>query len=147
MAELPASVAVVTARSGDEPRGLVVTSLTGYTDDPPSVLVSVAHASRSHDALAGAEHFGAHVLHVGQEPLAARFAGRGDDKFADLEWGWDGDVPRLDGALAYLRCRRSASFTHLDHTVVIGLIEAHERQTSAEPMVYLRRAFAWRVTG
>lgn len=146
MAELPAGVAVVTARANDEPKGLVVTSLTAYTADPPSVLVSVAHSSRCHSALLAASHFGVHVLQLGQDQVASRFASKDDDKFAGLEWNWDGDVPRVDGALAYLRCRTSKSFEHLDHTVLIGVIEDCERQDAAEPMVYLRRRFAWRVS-
>lgn len=147
MAELPAGVAVITAQAGDEPKGLVVTSLTAYTADPPSVLVSVAHSSRCHDALLEASHFGVHVLQLGQDDIAAAFASKADDKFAGLEWDWDGNVPRLNGALAYLRCRTSKSFTHLDHTVLIGIIEDCERIDAAEPMVYLRRRFAWRLAG
>lgn len=146
MAELPAGVAVVTARTDDEPKGLVVTSLTAYTATPPSVLVSVAHSSRCHDALLDASHFGVHVLQLGQDEVASRFASKAEDKFAGLDWDWDGDVPRLCGALAYLRCRTSKAVEHLDHTVLIGIIEDCERVDAAEPMVYLRRRFAWRVT-
>ncbi|MCW3013302.1 MAG: hypothetical protein JWO02_394 [Solirubrobacterales bacterium] len=147
MAELPAGVAVVTARGEDGPKGLVVTSLTAYTADPPSILVSVAHSSRCYGTLVAAERFGVHVLRTGQDDVAARFASKADDKFAGLDWTWDEDVPCLDGALAYLRCETSASFVHLDHTVLIGTIADVQRDEQAEPMLYLRRRFAWRVSG
>ena len=42
--------------------------------------------------------------------LARVFAGKGDDKFAGLDWRWDEDVPELRGTLAYLRCRRAENF-------------------------------------
>ena len=145
-AELPAGVAVVTAKGPDGPKGLVVTSLTAYTADPPSILVSVAHSSRSYDTLLAAEHFGVHLLRTGQDVVAGRFASKADDKFAELEWDWDGDVPRVAGALAYLRCETSKAFHHLDHTVVIGTILDVHRDEAAEPMLYLRRGFAWRVS-
>jgi flavin reductase (DIM6/NTAB) family NADH-FMN oxidoreductase RutF len=145
MAELPAGVAVVTTRHGDEPKGLVVTSLTAYTAEPPSVLVSVAHSSRCYGALLEASHFGVHILQLGQDAVAGAFASKSDDKFAGLDWDWDGDVPRLGGTLAYLRCRTSKAFEHLDHTVLIGIIEDCHRLDAAEPMVYLRRRFAWRL--
>jgi flavin reductase (DIM6/NTAB) family NADH-FMN oxidoreductase RutF len=148
MAELPAGVAVVTAASADGvPKGLVVTSLTAYTADPPSLLVSVAHTSRCYDSLVAATHFGVHVLRAGQDDVAAVFASKADDKFAGLDWDWDGDVPRVHGALAYLRCETSKAFHHLDHTVVIGTIGDVHRDAGAEPMLYLRRRFAWRVSG
>lgn len=144
MADLPAGVAVVTARGADAPKGLLVTSLTAYSAAPPSLLVSIAHASRSHETLAAAPAFGVHVLRRGQDELAARFAGRDEDKFAGLAWTWDHDVPRLEGPLAYLRCETSASFTHLDHTVLIGTLVDVHHDSEAEPMLYLRRGYAWR---
>lgn len=147
MAELPAGVAVVTVKDGETPKGLVVTSLTAYTADPPSVLVSVAHTSRSYDSLLAARHFGVHVLQAGQDEVAATFASKADDKFAGLDWEWDDDVPRLPGALAYLKCETSKAFHHLDHTVLIGIIGDVHRDHEAEPMLYLRRRFAWRVSG
>lgn len=147
MAELPAGVAVVTVKDGDTPKGLVVTSLTAYTADPPSVLVSVAHTSRCYDSLVAASHFGVHVLQAGQDDVAGTFASKSDDKFAGIDWDWDGDVPKINGALAYLRCETSKAFHHLDHTVLIGTIGDVHRDEEAEPMLYLRRRFAWRVSG
>lgn len=147
MAEVPAGVAVITTRGPDGPMGLVVTSLTAYSADPPSVLVSVAHTSRSYDPLVAADRFGVHLLRLGQDQVAAAFASKADDKFAGLEWDWDGaEVPRIAGCLAYLRCRSSTSFTHLDHDVLIGVIEHHEHPGGVEPMVYLRRKFAWQLS-
>ena len=62
----------------------------------------------------------AKASHGVQEPIAKVFASKADDKFAELEWSWDGDVPHVHGALAYMRCTREVQFTHLDHTVLIG---------------------------
>jgi flavin reductase (DIM6/NTAB) family NADH-FMN oxidoreductase RutF len=143
MASLASGVAVITARRPDgEPCGLAATSIASYSANPPSLLVSVAHDSRCHDALAGCAHFGAHILHSGEEEVARVFASRGDDKFAGLDWRWDGDVPELSGSLAYLRCRRAESFTRYDHTILIGDI-AGGRIEQAEPLLYARRRMDW----
>ena len=97
MASLASGVTVITARRPDgDPCGLAATSTAAFSSDPASVMVSIAHASRCHDTLAGCEHFGVHILGADQEPVARLFASRADDKFAELEWSWDGDVPRLD---------------------------------------------------
>jgi flavin reductase (DIM6/NTAB) family NADH-FMN oxidoreductase RutF len=147
MAELPAGVAIVTTQADSGPMGLAVTSLSAYTAEPPSIMVSVAHTSRCHGHLVNAERFGVHLLQSGQDLVAKTFASKADDKFAELDWSWDGGVPRVEDVLVYLRCKRDAVFAHLDHTVIIGVIEELERTDGAEPMLYLRRRFAWRLRG
>lgn len=143
MASLASGVAVITARRAEgEPCGLAATSIASYSANPPSLLVSVAHDSRCHDALASCARFGAHILHSGEEDVARVFASRGDDKFAGLDWRWDGDVPELSGSLAYLRCRRAESFERYDHTILIGDIEGG-RIEQAEPLLYARRRMDW----
>ena len=146
MAELPVGVAVITTATPDKiPLGILVTSMGAYTADPPSVMVSIARASRCHAHLLRAEHFGVHILHIDQEPMAKVFAARGANKFASLPWTWDDDVPRVESVLAYLRCRRTAYFDHLDHTILIGQIDGVERAASPDPMLYLRRRFDWKI--
>jgi flavin reductase (DIM6/NTAB) family NADH-FMN oxidoreductase RutF len=147
MARLAAGVAVVTARRDDgHPCGLVATSVSSFSAAPPSLLVSVAHTSRCHDALTDGEAFGVHVLAADQEPVAHVFAGLGDDKFAGVDWSWDDGVPRIGGVLSYLRCRRSALFELYDHSVLVGDVTGGQVR-DAEPLVYLARSMGWRITG
>jgi flavin reductase ActVB len=145
MARLCAGVAVVTARQRDgHPCGLLATSVSSFSASPPSVLVSIAHVSRCHEALTNGGLFGVHILSVGQEPLARTFAGLGDDKFAGVDWSWDAQVPRLAGTLSYLRCSRSALFELYDHSLLVG--DVVDGSTSAgEPLVYMGRTMDWRL--
>jgi flavin reductase ActVB len=144
MTSLASGVAVATARKANgDPCGLAVTAVTSYSAHPPSLLVSIAHVSRCHDALVSAEHFGVHLLRSDELALAHRFADReAEDKFGGLEWTWDSDVPELAGTLAYLRCRRAANFARYDHTVVIGDLEGG-RLEAGEPLLYARRRMDW----
>jgi flavin reductase ActVB len=144
MAHLASGVAVVTARRDDGvPCGIAATSLVSYSARPPSLLVSVWHESRCHDALAGCERFGVHLLRSDEIELAHRFADRDcQDKFAGLDWSWDGDVPELAGVLAYLRCRRAENFVRYDHTILIGDLE-RGRLGAGDPLVYSRRRMDW----
>jgi flavin reductase (DIM6/NTAB) family NADH-FMN oxidoreductase RutF len=145
MAGLCSGVAVLTARRPDgEPCGLVATSVSAFSASPPSVLTSIGHASRCHHALAECDHFGVLLLSAGQERIAHVFASLAEDKFEDVDWTWDEDVPRLDGALAYLRCRRSALFELYDHSILIGDVIGGRRDPG-EPLVYLDRRMDWRV--
>jgi flavin reductase (DIM6/NTAB) family NADH-FMN oxidoreductase RutF len=144
MSHLASGVAVVTARRRDgDPCGIAATSLVSYSARPPSLLVSVWHGSRCHPSLAECERFGVHLLRSDQLELAHRFADReAQDKFAGLDWSWDEDVPRLAGALAYLRCRRAENFVRYDHTILIGDLERGFLE-SGEPLVYSRRRMDW----
>ena len=145
MAGLCSGVAVVTARRDDgNPCGLVATSVSSFSARPPSVLVSVDHSSRCHRALVDGDTFGVHLLAADQEPLAHVFAGRGDDKFAGVDWSWDDGVARLAGSLAYLRCRRSALFELYDHSILIGDVIGG-RHDPGDPLVYLDRRMDWRI--
>ena len=145
MAGLASGVAVVTARRSDGlPCGLVATSVSSFSADPPSALVSVAHTSRCHEALAEGKAFGVHILAADQEKLARVFAGLGDNKFAGVDWEWDDGVPRIAGALAYLRCRRSALFELYDHSLLVGDVTGGAVQ-AGEPLVYMARRIGWRL--
>ena len=143
MASLASGVAVLTARHEDgRPCGLAATAVAAYSASPPSVLASVDHSSRCHPALVACQHFGLHILRTDNEPMAQVFAGKGEDKFAGLDWGWDLDVPRLSDTLAYLRLRRAEAFAYYDHTVVIGDVESGE-MAGGEPLLYARRRMDW----
>src|SRR3954452_10673911 len=121
MAGLCSGVAVITARRPDgEPCGLVATSVSSFSAEPPSVLVSVDHSSRCHRPLVDGDTVGVHVRAADQQPLARVFAARGDEKFAGVEWSWDDGVARIHGCLSYLRCRRSALFELYDHSLLVG---------------------------
>ena len=144
MTHLASGVAVITARRADgNPCGIAATSLTSYSAHPPSLLVSVWHGSRCHDALASSNHFGIHLLRSDELALAHRFADRTlEDKFDGLDWSWDEDVPELGGSLAYLRLRRSENFAKYDHTLLIGDLVGG-RLEEGEPLVYARRRMDW----
>jgi flavin reductase (DIM6/NTAB) family NADH-FMN oxidoreductase RutF len=144
LAHLASGVAVVTARRPDgAPCGIAATSLTSYSAHPPSLLVSVWHGSRCHDALAACDRFGVHLLKSDQIELAHRFADRTlEDKFEGLAWSWNDDVPELAGVLAYMRLRRAENFARYDHTVLIGDLEGG-RVEQGEPLLYARRRMDW----
>jgi flavin reductase ActVB len=83
-----------------------------------------------------------HILRADEAAVARAFASKGDDKFAQLDWRWDGGVPELSGALAYLRCRRAETFARYDHSILIGDIE-HVRLEEGEPLLYANRRMDW----
>ena len=80
-------VTIITARAADgAPIGLTANSFNSVSLDPPLVLWSLANNAMSFDAFRAATHWAVHVLGSDQEDLSGRFARRGEDKFAGLEF-------------------------------------------------------------
>ena len=124
MARLPAGVVVITARVGDEFRGLTASSLVSISLDPPLVLVGLERESATRAAVLETKAFNASLLTRSQEFLADRFAGRAPA--LDLEWrtlphrlGTNG-IPLLDGCAAWLECRLVQVHQAGDHDICVG---------------------------
>jgi flavin reductase (DIM6/NTAB) family NADH-FMN oxidoreductase RutF len=152
MSLLVAGVAIVTSSRDGEPCGMVVSSLRSYTAHPPSVLLCVDRTTRTHAVLIGCRDFGVHLLRRDQAALASSFATPGACRFDGVAWSWDGEVPSLPDALAYLRCTRRAVFSHADHAIVIGEVAGGRvaapcdaGDPAPEPLVYMRRRLDWRL--
>jgi flavin reductase (DIM6/NTAB) family NADH-FMN oxidoreductase RutF len=115
-------VAVVTFQAEQRPRGITVNSFTSVSMSPPLVLVSVARAARSHDALRG-RPFCVNVLGAEQEAVARLFAGASD---GTAVWEEGSVAPRLAGMLAHLECHPWRDYDGGDHTLFLGEVAAFD---------------------
>jgi flavin reductase (DIM6/NTAB) family NADH-FMN oxidoreductase RutF len=128
MGAYPTGVTIVAARGeGGEPFGLTVNSFTSVSLDPPLVLFCISHTSTSHDRLLAVEAFGVSLLSGDQDAIARRFAEEpSDGRFDGVAWtSAASGAPLLEGALAWLECRRQNVFDGGDHSIVLGhVVEA-----------------------
>jgi flavin reductase (DIM6/NTAB) family NADH-FMN oxidoreductase RutF len=133
------SVALVAAHTAEGFRGVTVSSFAVASWDPPLVVVCIDTFNRAHDALVGAEAFAVSVLSDRQEFLAERFAGRGPGatgRFDDVPHALaPSGAPVLQGAVAWLDCRRTAVHAAGDHSMLVGQVTAAEEGGGA-PLVY-----------
>jgi flavin reductase ActVB len=151
MAHVAASVSVVcTVDASGRPHGLTVSSLCSLSMHPPLVLICLQQGSSTVRALCESEQFAVSVLGRGQEATARRFAARSSDRFSnrDGDNGGNGALvspeaigpPVLEGALAWLRCRRHRLMEAGDHTILIGLVEEAVTHPG-RPLVYYDRGY------
>lgn len=136
-------VTIICARSADgSPVGVTANSFSSVSLDPPLVLWSLGRRSLSQPVFESADFFSVHVLAAEQSALADRFAQRGVDKFAGLDWRPGlGGAPLLSGAAARFECRRHAAYDGGDHRIYLGRVlrfESEPRPTLA----FLRGAYA-----
>ena len=133
-------VTIVTAQQGGRRAGMTANSFTSVSLDPLLVLVSLAHGSRTLDAVRGDGRFTVSVLRREQERVALAFA-KPDAPFPHEEVVDDGEgyVP-VAGALAVIRCAVHTVVTAGDHDLVVGNVHAFD-QDDGEPLVFWRGRF------
>ncbi|WP_053202486.1 flavin reductase family protein [Jiangella muralis] len=122
MGRFATGVAVITTQAPDgAAHGMTVNSLTSVSLEPPLLLVCFNRGARTGEAIVESGRFAVNILCRRQQPIAMRFARRGEDHFKglDLAYGEQG-VPVVPGALAQLECAVDRVVEAGDHTVVFG---------------------------
>lgn len=142
---LPAPIVVVTARSGDGPRGATIGSFASVSLDPPLVSFNVTHGTRLQGALAESETWAVHLLSADQAELAAHFARPDLDGAAQLAPFPHLDVgegpPLLRHTLGILLCRPRARVEAGDHTVHIAEVTDLIEGAASAPLLYYRQSY------
>ena len=144
MARLPAGVVVVSARLGDEFRGLTASSLVSISLEPPLVLVGLERESATRAAVLETEAFNVSLLVRSQEFIADQFAGRAPA--IDPHWrtvphrlGGNG-IPLVEGCAAWLECRLVQAHPAGDHEICVGEVRA-AAIGRGEPLILWDRTF------
>jgi flavin reductase len=145
MRRLAAGVCVVSAGSAKEPHGLLATSVTSLSGEPPSLLVCLNQGASGHDPLLRSRAFCVNVLAQRQKLLAASFTSskRRRERFRESDWTVSKvGIPALNGALAVFECRLDRAIPYGSHTIVIGLIDAISTDgVDLNPLLYFDGAF------
>lgn len=131
-------VTIVTTRDRTgAAHGLTANSFSSVSLEPPLVLWSQSHTSRSHAVFQDSDHFAINILAEGQVALSNLFAKSAvDDKFAGLDHDSGvGGVPVLKGTAAHLECVKIAMYPGGDHTVYLGRVERIGR-SGLRPLVF-----------
>jgi len=144
MAKLAGGVAVVACLdAGGAPRGLLVSSLTSLSTEPPRMLFCVRKGAGAHGPLLSAPRCSLSVLAEHDADEAARFstAALADQRFSSDGWRLPlGEPPRYDRALIGLAGSVTQRIDAGSHSMFILDIE-EVRTGEARPLVYFDRAF------
>jgi len=124
MGHFATGVTVITTKDNDgNPQGLTANAFMSLSLNPPLAIVSVDKNATCYGCFQPGNGFSVNFLSDDQEEISRRFATKGVDKFADLNWraGSNG-AALIDGALAQVECRIAACHDGGDHTIVVGEI-------------------------
>jgi flavin reductase (DIM6/NTAB) family NADH-FMN oxidoreductase RutF len=135
-------VAVITAIGPSGPVGMVVSSFTSVSLEPPLVAFLPDQSSTSWPKIRAAGAFCVNILSAGQEELCARFARKGIDKFAGVAWrAASSGAPILDGGMAWIDCELTQTFESGDHYIAIGRVLQLEAAEYGVPLVFFQGGY------
>lgn len=139
----PTGVAIITALdTAGQPIGLTANSFTSAALSPPMVLWTAGPQSRSHKAFISTGHFAVHVLHRGQHALASHFAGKSEEKFAELAWRTGGEgLPILPDFYVCLECRMEEVNPCGNQHLIIGRVLKIRHQDHDGALTYFHSTF------
>ena len=136
----PTGVTVVTAFGPDgRLSGATANAVTSLSLDPPMMLACLDRGSRTLATVRESGRFGVNALAAGQQDLARRFAGKGDEaeKWDDVSHSESAGSPRLDDTLVWVACELREVIEGGDHVIVTGdAIEAEARE--GDPLLFHR---------
>ncbi len=77
------------------------------------------------------------MLAADQRALAERFAARGADRWAGVEFSTGmGGAPLLDGAAASFECFNRSRYDEGDHVIFVGEVERCSWRAGASPLLF-----------
>ena len=123
MAQVAATVTVVTATGADGPVGLTVSAFQSVSAEPPIILVCIDKRVGSLDVFLQGDGFTVNFLPEGSGDAAMLFATKGTDRFGSGEWSLPEAPeagPVLDVAFGHFACRTVEKVDMGDHWVFFG---------------------------
>ena len=144
MSRLAGGVGVAACWNGEEPAGLLVSSIAVLSVEPARVLFCVQKTARSHDALFRARRCSLNLLAERDRAEAERYskAERSSERFDLGRWSLDPAAPpRHRSALVGLTGAIGHRMDAGTHTVFVLNVSEAEVQ-DAGPLVYFDRGYA-----
>lgn len=147
MANVAASVHVITTDGTAGCYGITMTAVTSVTDDPPTMIVCINRKAAIQPILRANGVLCVNVLAAHQRDVAEHFAGitrlDSDTRFRQHDWQpGPGGQPQVAGALAYLSGRIIEQHDMGSHTVFYVRIEHIQTSSGTDAaLLYYRRCF------
>lgn len=146
MGRLAGAVSVITVGTGQERTGFTATSVSSFSMEPPTILVSLNRDSSSWPALREAGSFAVNILAHDQSDVADRFAGRGGIKGNDRYVGWDWQrlgtgTLGLSRAVSVIDCDLDEAIERHSHAILLGRVRSVETTHDAAPLLYWRGGY------
>jgi 3-hydroxy-9,10-secoandrosta-1,3,5(10)-triene-9,17-dione monooxygenase reductase component len=141
MGAFPTGVAIIATEWQGELFGATVNSLTSVSLDPCMLLFCTNEGSATGTAVRNRGLFSVNILGQHQSDLSARFTGKLENRFDDLDVVFSTDgMPLLKGSAAQLCGRVTAVHKAGDHDIILGEVLSGE-DVACSPLVFHKGAY------
>lgn len=139
-------VSLITVGRGDEANGLIVTTGSSLSAEPPMIFACVNRTSSSFPVLQSEGQFGWQALGAGHEALAHRFSGRtgvrGPARYDGADWvTMPSGVRLLADAPAAFDCAVERVIDFETHSIVVGLVRAVHSAGGQGSLLYVHGGY------
>jgi flavin reductase (DIM6/NTAB) family NADH-FMN oxidoreductase RutF len=145
MRSWPTGVSIVTSQFNNHRHGMTVNSFASVALEPPIVLFTLAHATRTYSLVIQSGIAAITMLHEDQASVSDHFAGRvpdDGDRFAGLQtFHLETGAPLLVGGLAFLDCRVRTIQPFEHSTLFLMDVVAAQPANGGNPLVYFNREY------
>ncbi len=141
MGAFPTGVAIIATEWQGELFGATVNSLTSVSLEPCMLLFCTNEGSATGTAVRNRGLFSVNILGQHQSDLSARFTGKLENRFDDLDVVFSTDgMPLLKGSAAQLCGRVTAVHKAGDHDIILGEVLSGE-DVACSPLVFHKGAY------
>ncbi|MVA27388.1 flavin reductase [Agrobacterium vitis] len=146
MRRLASGVSLITTKdTHDAWHGMIATSVTSVSVEPPSLLVCINRSASCHDPLIESGVFCVSFLGEDNDAIAEVFSSSRfkEQRFRDGDWRRiSTGAPALARSLASFDCRVKQQLQADSHTIFIGSVEAIELwDAPLSPLVYMNGGY------
>ncbi len=139
-------VSLITVGRGEQATGLVVTTGSSLSAEPPMIFACINRTSSSFPILKAEGQFGWQALGAAHEPLAHRFSGRtgvkGAARYDGAAWiTLPSGVRLLADAPVAFDCELADMIDRETHTIVLGRVRAVHACDGAGSLLYSHGAY------
>ncbi len=142
-AEFPGGILALAADTKHGAVGMVLSSFTNISLDPPLVAVSIQTGSRTWRALRTAPCLGLSILAEGQDSVGTSLAaGRPEDRLAQVEYRrCDSGAILIENAVSWMECEPHSLHQAGDHTIAVLRVTRSLVHSTRNPLIYHRSSF------
>jgi flavin reductase len=118
--------------------GLTMNAITSLSLDPALFLICVDKRSNTLGPMLESMGFAVNILAKGQEAISNTFAGKSEDKFANVKYHLGAHrMPLIDGAHGTAEFGIHANYPGGDHAIIVGELRSVET-ADVSPLLYFR---------
>lgn len=144
LGHFPTGVTVVAGVDDDGAHGLAVGSFFSVSLDPPLIGFCVGRSSQSWARISENGRFSVNVLSEHQAELSNVFAGRSEDKFAEVDWSPSPVTgsPWITEAVAHIDCDLEHTYDGGDHSIIVGRVRTMQVHRGEHgPLIFFKGGY------